>query len=1717
MPKARGLTPKARELMPKARELMPKARGRRHILNKRMSGGGDQYMTGVDINNISEFNPSKIAGINLWIKAADSMCEYKTVAQYTANLDPAIADKIRALTQDNLLVQINSPIVSQPNSLVRLELDAITRTNFPKLTQSPEELDAISIQSLIDPNNGQQSLAKLITKSAINMPSDSTPTIFVIGTNVNVTYKKEIDRIVVSVADITAPITSFSEIIVYSRPLTPEETEAMEGYLAYKRNDQYLLKFDHKYLPSIQSFPALFAISNQLVKAEISIVNDLKAFDSAVTTYREKLPDAEIISKAPGLKEKGTAAQRQLSTIRQAFVKGALLSRKKGQDSVDAVFESINALGLFSEPFARAKYDQKIADFGGVMRELEAYMSSLGNVDAAAATDETNKNQQLQIQRRSAAQSLEAVENTQDEAVAQNFYKGLRATMESVDRVGKLRYETMYANFAKRIVTRKERIDYYNTATTSRWNDIDWKYKQIREQIEPETGTPPWLGYDSTVDTANKSIMRNGQVHSIHYSNPYLNRIQALYEQIRNQMEEGDALFLKNEINYIATTVGKISDNVQNRTIVPISKTLFCSVCKRYDEKALDYSGEFEKLYVIINEAITALLDILRKNKEYKTSSNIEKDYPIPLTFLHRGSTTDVYVRRVNKHDSSLTMIEYIVTGADGTVLMTDEGECEFMFPAMQTLTADPAGKFFTRPSAFRDETGAVKATKYIVLDPYKKTESILDTLPSTQATPRFYHLVDGLFEIPRDAENSIYEMSMETPQMPVLLPKYAVTDGAFFVCVNVGKLALHVRIPTLADYIVDLIGPGEICMYVYSGMTDSKDNYYGRVQWIPSRIPYDTLLDVPRTSIVAKVAELDKTIFMQTATLPLFDRDGYLIEANPDKNGVLYDIDDIFRAKPYKTTMGKEIRMSDLEVREDWGEQLVPSPIIPKLCFVREASTDLPVFCNDSGIPAIDEFGYTKYLQSPALHVQDAIKTRSSLDEPIIITPLPAETSIAQYGMSKDKGLFKKVYRSRFVKPAIQDQQHMFIFVNMSGFPLVSPSNNYIEAEKATLSPPIMVEYVENLIPEYAYILEDSPLFVPSKTPLKASPMPIESGADDNLKVIDTKRAIKIVAYRYDVSSAYITYTLAKLKEEIGVCESMQANFADIDDTIEMLETTIEDIKGYQADFASYGATIAAIRTRSAIMDKTMDEKMEMSTFDLKMKDTIGRVYTSFTAGLNRVNAFRTLLKLIENIRAHAKRLRTVVAPENDKSILGIQVVIQNDGISSGGQADRNLTRVLEICTQKKMEFDATVKKLEERNGAIPKYLDDIQAWFDTQSILVKNANALRREIVEYEINQSVNIFTQKIASKFADTSKKVQDSQAKVDVLIEYKKAIAKWLGIYVDKAEMRSYTNQIPSLFPSKTVKGYFLPLPVFEEMENPLVSRDWYALANTGSLSEAIRLRISMGLIDPIKTFITENTAYYTNYDIHAYGELNPNSRKTDEEILQVVEDCKKRVDAFIAEAIEVESKLGPIFDFYKDTRIDIATELRPVLEAQARNIMEAWTKCADTQTAIQTKIKYLEPYLDEAGMVQARKIGADMEGLFSDDLAAAVENVRRSTKVADFYVSMNHLKMIEIRHERLKVFDEVNGLQGNLVPIQDSMEDLDDAVLANLRGQIETKRANLMTRILKMKAEAADPGQLSRINDAVPQKMLDDIASKNPPDIPGCVELLKAIEAVPISV
>jgi hypothetical protein len=1681
---------------------------------KKMRGGGDLYMSGIDINGISKFAATDIPGASLWVKAVEPMCIYKTIDEYTKNLSMTIANNIRAQYADSLsnkvIVAVNSPVpTSQPNSIIRLEVDLTSKARFPKFVSNPEELDVISIQDLIDPTNPKQRKEKLSTKYALRVSPDLDPTIFSISSNIDITYNKNIDYLLISVSDLTKTDTSFSEIIVYSRPLTEEETDRVQGYIAYMKNEQYLLKLDHKYLPSIQSLPSLKSISAQIVDMEISFINELKRFDGAVEKYRNEIPDAEILTRAPPLKEKAIASQKQLSVIRQAFVKGGLYSRKKKNDSMESVFDSINTLQIYSEPFTKEVFDKKLTDLRIVMNELDAYMASLGNIDSDVVVATTKKSEVTQIQQRAAAQSMDALENTRDATESKKFYQGLREKMNDMNTAGTARYNGMYSSFSTKLASdKKDNFDYYNDITTTSWNALDSVYNNLKRQFAE--GPDNWLTYDPSIDTTNKVLKRGSDAYNTQYTNQYLNRLQSLFEHIRNQMEEGDIVFLKNEIDYHAATVGKLYEKVKNKLVTPLSIKMFSAYCRKRLEQVIAYDAAFKKLYAILNDAATTLLDTLRKNKEYKTSSAINKEFPIPIVYIYADSTKDVYIRQPNKHDYSLSMIEYIVTNSDGTIAFADDGDCEFVFPSLENIVAKDGS--FLKVSTFRDENGKQLTKKYIILKPYTKAEGILDTIPKTQALSKFFHKVNGLFEIPRDAENSIYEMSIDSPQMPILLPRYAVTDGAYFICVNVGDLPFHIQIPGTAEDMLDLLGPNEVCMYIYTGSKDSKSSYYGRRPWIQNRIAYDTLYNTPRTAACSKITELSAMIYMQTATMPLFDLNGNLVLAEPDANGIVYDIDDVHHSNPYKVTVGTELKLSELEIHPEWNEQIIPAHKPEKLFIMGEDITGLPIFCSAKGIPAINEFGYTKYLRTPALQINDTIKTRSAGADPVEIT-FNTETPIKQYGLLWDKNLFKKVYRSKFVKPFTQNGGTTFIFVNSAGFPLVSASNNYIEMGNYNFNPPISVEYSDNLVKETAYVPEQSSLFVPSKTVLVAKPYPMEYVKEDSPE--DIRRAVGIISYRYDTSSAYIQYTITKLQEELAICKTLQANFSDIDDTIDLLNKCLGEIQGSQAEFKSYDTNITAINARKLLMDNSTDERLAMSTFDLKMKNTLEKVYRSFTIGMKAVLFFRNLMGRIEKIRERALHLRKVVSPENDKSIRSLQTVIQNESIHSGTPADKELTALLSSCTQKKLEFDGALTTVEGNMNKIPKFLEEISGWIDSQTVLIKNANALRREISEMEVSHSVDIFTKKISNKFADVLEKLQANVAKADELIKYKIAVSKWLGIYTDADAMRKYTEDVPVLFPNKEFKGYFLSFPVFEEMTNPLVSRDWYTIAESNIMSDAIRLRVSVGLVDPIKKFTDKFKAYYTNYDIRAYDNIDKNNiRETD--TAKILDASTKKTEAYILEAIGNEGSLGDIFEFYKKIRGDLATEVQPVLNTQATDILQKWTDCKGIQTAIQTELQLFEPYLDDTTNIQANKITADTDTLFSECPVSSIEDIQRSSKQADYYANMNHLKMIEIHHSRIKILHSLNKLLVDLRPIQDSLQDLEAEILTKLRRTIETKRAALSENLTQMKENAAgSAAESKKIADTV-QPAVDAALSKNPADIPGCIELLKEINAVPMS-
>ena len=1695
---------------------------------KRMAGGGDLYMTGLDKSakniRISTFTPGNLEGLAFWVKADKTSCKFSSVQDYVKTVSPTIGENILKQygtdPNQSVIVGITNLVKTgqEPNSLMRLEVDTTGRTRFPTFVSEPEKLDAISIQDMIDPTNLSQRKEKLSTKDKIVLSSQNM-TVYTISTNITVTYNDNLKMLLVSVTDFNAPVTDFSEIIVFSRKLSEEENELMEGYLAYKRNDQYLLKLDHPYLPLIESMPFIKMVASELSETELHITTHMEDFDNAVQKYKDNLPAAELLDKAAALKDKAVSALKQISIIRQNLVKGALLARKQKTQTVGAVFNSIQKLTLYSEPFTPEILDAKLADFKGIVSELDAYMASLENVDGAVETAVEQNTANEQIKKRNDAISADKLKDEKNASEAKKAYEELRAKVGVLDTLGKNNYNAMYVDFSKRMASNGETLNYYHSSIISKWNMLLGSYKELDTMIR----SGEWLTYDAALNPENKTTMRGEAVFHTEYTDPYYKSIQNVYEKIRNQIVEGDIVYIHDETDYIMAMYKTFQKRLTNKEIAPVCKNLFVSLFKDKITQLIKYEKVFIKLYVVLSDATADILSVLKLNKRYKTSKmKLEKQYPIPVIYDFKDGSTEVtYVRKVNKHDYSLSMIEYVVTNKDGTIKYRDADslEAEFLFPSIENVYKNKGDTFFTKKLQFYDDSGILLFKKYVILKPYSKTENILDSISKTQVLPKYFHLVNGLFEIPRDSENGIYEMRVDSPQMPIILPKYAMADGKFFICVNVGAIPIVIKIPGFEEDVHDLIGPDEVCMYIYTGVAASTTTFYGRVQWLNNRLPYDTLYNVPRTSLCCKLTDLSKYVFMRTEKLPVFDSNGFLVEAVPDENSCVYNIDDIYRACAYKVTIGPEMKISDLEVNLDWGEQGVPGTLPTKFTVVEEESSNLAVFCNPKGIPAMDEFGFARYVQSPLLQINDKIVTRSSTGENMEVT-LKTDIQIVQYGLMRKEDVFNRAFRSNFVKPFVPEgatgsvPMNTFVFVNSIGYPLVSPSNEYIQVENFIFEPPFYVKYTENLVTEYTFIPEDGNFFVPSKTILNIKTFPnLGLKNPEEVEAAEVSEAIKILSYRYITGAAFIQFTITQLQTDVGTCDTLRKDFSGISETVDMLNECIRDITSMYDDYKSYATSITGLETRDLIADTSNDEKMLMNTFDLKMKNILNKVYKIYTDGKKPVAFFKSIVKKIEKIRKEIKELEDVKSIEIVKSITNIQTIDQNQSILKGGAKNTNLTAILNTCSAKKVEFDGILNTLRKNLTNVPKDLNELEGWVNSQEILIDNANGLYKEIIDLDNVSTTEVFTQQLINNIETSVKKMEENVEKLKALVQYKKKIALWLEIYPDYAVQKEYSDKTPVPTTVVTLKGYMTKFLPFEELENPLIKRDWYALPDTDILSASTQARIRMNIVEPMKTFIEKNKDLYTNYDI-IVNPPDPQSlqREDEEGLKKIVEESDKRTNEHILAVVDAEVILEPIFKEYDNVRSDLRIEIQKILNTTATDIQGKWLDCTGKRTAIQTNITLLQPYLTEEQMTRVNKINRDVEGLFSSDKLATIDEIQRSLKVSDYYANINYLKMLEMNTNWSYTSSMLSIIQNNLSNIQSDMESLQSDVLVTIQKTIQTGRDEIKTLYDTKKGRTSDGASLKNLTMTMDPKILQ-VLEQQTTDISTSIGLLNKMTSL----
>jgi len=1678
----------------------------------KMRGGGEGYMPGVEINGISSFVPLDIPGAVLWVKADPAKLVKSTITNYALNLSPTIAKNIlqqyKSNPEEEVITEIQSDVPTQPNSLIRLELSTDMPIGFPKFVTKPGTLDVIDMSNLMDPVSNQKQTYKLTTKTPVKVDPDFSS--WIISKNVTIAYVSIIDNIVLSTSYISEPsvpqvlpTAEFSEVIVFSRKVTEDEAKQMDGYIAYRKNEQYLLDINHPYLPAIESLPFMNAIATQIQTTEASLKGELSSFDSSVDNYKASLPTDPILDKAAPLKEKAAAALKQISELRKNFTKAALLSRKKGTETPDSVFQSMGELSLYSPPLTADIFAKKLADYSGVLQELQVYITSLGTVDEVVAKAKIHNNQSDQEQQLIAAQNVEELQYTQLQTQSSQVYMALRKRSTEIDVAGSAQYAAMISDLTKQIKVMADAFQYYAKDIESRWNSMVANFTTIDTQMSSGT----WLTYVPSLDTSVISEVKRGNAaYSIQYTDSYLNKIQILYEQLRNQIKSGDFAYVKGEVLYYSVTMANFNTNLIAKKVNPVCKKTFLIYFKNMYKRVETYVKEFDSFYPVFTEAITTLSGILAWNRQNKQAAKLDKSFPISLVPAYLLTIKERYIREVNKHDASLTMIEYVITNADGTLLYgeSEEKEVQLLFPSLENLHRHEQDMFFKRKTPFTDETGNPVYEKYTILEPYAKTASILDAIPLTQTLPRFFQIVSTLYEIPRSATNGICELSIESPQKPILLPKYALAPGSFFICANVGKLALQIQIPGFPEDMIDVLGPAEICMYNYTGPVTNTSTYYGRFWWSSNHLAYDMLRDTPRSTLCSKVTEFSKYIFMRTETDPLFDKDGFLVEAVPDATGTLYDIDDVYHSNPYMITVGTELHLSELVIHPEWSEQMLIRPKFDELYVIMEPATGLAVFCSSAGIPAIGEFGLCKYVMTPMLHIQDTIKTRGAYKDPIEIQLNPTAT-IVQYGAIPVILSFDSVFRSIFVKPMVTTGTVVnYIFINSAGYPFVAPTNTYIQVENPMPTPPYLVFYTDSVKQVHAYIPKHQEPPVPNATTLSVAPYSYNDITIDREQAID-KNTGAILSYRFSVNKSYIQSVLATVETKYDYCRTLP--FAETRSTLALLQQSYTDIEKLQAEFLTYSESIGTIQLKQ--MSPTPDKQLKITidTLDLKMKEIIEKVFASFTKATRAIEFFTKILDVVESIKKSVKHLRDVVFIENEKSILAVQGILRGD-------SNPDLSKLLSQMVTLKMDFESRLKTLEANIMSMPNVLANLDEWIQNQRLMIKKEYDVRRQITQIETTHTVDLYVKRMLNDSASTASEIQGVRTKADAYLAYKKAIALWLGVYPNQTEMYDYTLEIPKPVTGKPFKGYSISFPIFDELSNPSFSRDWESLVNTVELSDSLRSKITNDLIAPTKAFIGANTAFYTNADDTAsIPTMDSLQGKQVDELKTILAASNTAMNALMGGAISNEVLLHPIFDKYESIRSDLRTELQAILQGHATHIQSLWITITGQSMAIQTNLQILQPYLTADQKVTADSILTSIDDVMTPDITQKVQGVQQSMKIPGFYTSISYMKMITLQGDYNILTTSLKSLQIKYDPIQAQLDSLQEAVLVNLQESVETARTNLKTSIqsaqVKLSASIGDNSALQTLLTTI-QPKADALEGKDLKTIADCIGVVNVI-------
>jgi hypothetical protein len=1492
----------------------------------RHKGGSISNKLGIPVNGIDTFFPDIIPDLVLWIKADPKFIVNSTVGAYAkTQLHPEeILKSYAGSPSHSVITEIRSD-TAEPNSLIRLESQQSPSTSFPEYNS--DDSPTIDMSNLYDPVLKTKKLCKLVTKSPLNIKSGAEFSNYSISEGIklyylgNTTGQLLIESDYVANPELTTvdphmngvppaqtvkPTAEFAEILVYSRQLTEEEDDKIQGYLAYKKNEQYKLPVTSPYLPEYAPVPEMLELINKMQLLKVAIQSDLQ----------------RIGNTSPALYDKGATAIHSLDTLRKVLSKAALIAKHEGDESFLKIESILQRDGWFNATLPHKDVVKTIQDAADADTELKAQVYSLASakplsppIQAGGATEQELKE--------------ESYKNSGlTEEAAKTFYKDLRETSKRMGVAGQTEMSKQYGRLAADFQTLLEVFKHKYSSVTGKNTQLKALFKSVDDLIAGDK----WLEVLKFMDAAK---LDDGT-----YRDNSLKRLYSYYTYSKNQMEQGEYKYLLKNIDRRNDFFEHFRQLIEKRRILPVLKPFYMAYFKqemrRLEEDILKYDTLEKELTGYLN-------DFMEFQTVAKQTGQPAVQDSETLEFVFLEKVSEFYIRRLNSFDQMFLGIEYIQTDSQGNHLETD-GLKKEVYPFIHAL-------YTAHSDHFKFDYGFKDAAEtYKILEPFPDTFSILKYIPESDRPAYSLHQLESQIELSRLETNAIHFLETEHVTEGVLLPQNGLDSGAYYVLYNSGKREIPIQIPSREGYMTECLGPKDCILYSFLGgaSLDEIGSYYGRFPVTPNYLPFDTSAGTPRTSLSVIIKDLNVAVYVREVEKGVYeavsDTDGYLCQVNMSTDGNVYDIDDVYKTRPLLVTSlgGKTIA----ELRFPEGAKKEIAPVKP-LYVGKDPESGLAILCRDDGVPCFNTFGYMKVGQTPVLQVRDDVKIRGATSDIKLVTsakPISANPYSVEPYLE-----FKKLFRSDYVVP----HESKYIFVTNNLIPILTPEAKFVEVDGITREEGNTIYYKDVLDASENHVFKMKAQTFSLTTSVEPYPtldiqeLAREKGILATFTRVQTKYKALI-----EYCNKYKEYLASTLKSLESLGEDTTKNIR------ETMKEVTETIDKKEADATAYNDTILA-KLKNVARPYANEFKITVEIVESKMKTTADDIYETVSSTHETVKLYLEAIQHKEEVEKSLELLKHETSDTVSRNIDTIQETGTKEVHERGTTSAPDIEELLKKALEQKDEYTATLKKLEELVEQRPKLITEMLDWYKQCKTQIDSAQHTVDEIGVLKTFDMPHLINKTKKQLVKSGIKALEAKSKEMGKLMELVKAVAHWIGGIVDDAEYKG-AAAVPIGDPSEIKEGLGIKMPPFEIYKNPQVERDWHTAPPDITANFEAEVKQPLEGVKPIIKGILENPSYQ-NYEIPMptltvmdYLAVNAKVDAMDG-LLTTLKDTIKSYEILLEPIFKEWVNLTHILKEFEKTSTDA--------EIQATRVK--WKELVSLSLASETKLEAMRPHIDAA--------------------------------------------------------------------------------------------------------------------------------------------------------